>query len=882
MGGLTRQLVKQRRSAQHQMVPRLILAAVAAVSVWLSLGAMAITDDDTRMRVVVLPPLWILASAAVAAAAALWVWRPRLTRLSPIAITSLLWLPNLPGAIPAAFLIWYGPISIGVWTLVVAALFREHEFFTRAWAWIGTPSLAPWIAGTIAAIAFGLGAAALRTQLPVGDEPHYLMMTQSLIKDGDLRIENNHKNRDYAAFSKIDIAPHYLRRGADGEIYSTHAPGVSVLVLPGFAAAGYYGAVGTVILCVAVGSAIAWDAAWILTASSSAAWIAWASIFLTAPVFLHAITVFPDAVATLPVAVALWLLVAMERERPYSMTALMSASVLLASLPWLHSRFALIAAGLGLAILLRLLSRAPRTAILFMAMPVVSATLWLTFFWAIWGTPSPAAPWGSGLTAQLNWIPRGVEGLLMDQQAGLLPAAPVYLCALSGLVALSRRCSRLALETGLIAGALMLSVASYEPWWGGHGGPARYIVAILPLSLPAIAVGAGQAGSWRRHASVLLLGISGLLLASKIVLDRGAHAFFPEGGFNPLVQWLATGVDLTSALPSLVGIRDAHFVPLESSPAIWTIGIWFVTAMVAVTVCRITAVRTAHRFAVTAFACAGVIMVAATGVWAMNGHSGLTPVRSSLAFIDAWQPRPHDVSIQWRRPYFTSPDELSRRIELNVTGGDGLTLPAGQYEVLVEQGSPTARGMLVATVGDSALALGRWAVEAASLSAPIALRVPVRTAGLRFRGEGFQLLGVKLRLAAPRLTPRTPDVAARAAAFGDVRVFFLDDHTYAEPGGFWIPAATDTQFILDRPSDIAASVGLRLRGGPVATTIDLTLDGQRQSFSLMPEERREFVLPPSATGAARVSVRPTSGFQPATEDPQNRDRRSLSAWVEVF
>ena len=61
------------------------------------------------------------------------------------------------------------------------------------------------------------------------------MMTQSLIKDHDLRIENNYKNRDYLPFYKFDIPPHYLTRGKDGEIYSVHAPGVAVLVLPAFA-----------------------------------------------------------------------------------------------------------------------------------------------------------------------------------------------------------------------------------------------------------------------------------------------------------------------------------------------------------------------------------------------------------------------------------------------------------------------------------------------------------------------------------------------------------------------------------------------------------------------------------------------------------------------
>ena len=38
-----------------------------------------------------------------------------------------------------------------------------------------------------------------------------------------------------------ELKPDYLRRGRDGAIYSIHAPGVSALVLPAFALAGYPG-----------------------------------------------------------------------------------------------------------------------------------------------------------------------------------------------------------------------------------------------------------------------------------------------------------------------------------------------------------------------------------------------------------------------------------------------------------------------------------------------------------------------------------------------------------------------------------------------------------------------------------------------------------------
>ncbi|MDP3981489.1 MAG: hypothetical protein Q8Q33_08770, partial [Chlamydiota bacterium] len=41
---------------------------------------------------------------------------------------------------------------------------------------------------------------------PSGDEPHYLIITQSLIQDQDLDLKNNYQNKDYKAyFKRMDL-----------------------------------------------------------------------------------------------------------------------------------------------------------------------------------------------------------------------------------------------------------------------------------------------------------------------------------------------------------------------------------------------------------------------------------------------------------------------------------------------------------------------------------------------------------------------------------------------------------------------------------------------------------------------------------------------------
>src|SRR6185436_5016026 len=75
---------------------------------------------------------------------------------------------------------------------------------------------------------------------PEGDEPHYLMVSESLLRDRDLSLEQDYAERRYEAFyKKGPLAPHFRVRGARGEIYSLHALGLSLLLLPAYAAGGY-------------------------------------------------------------------------------------------------------------------------------------------------------------------------------------------------------------------------------------------------------------------------------------------------------------------------------------------------------------------------------------------------------------------------------------------------------------------------------------------------------------------------------------------------------------------------------------------------------------------------------------------------------------------
>jgi hypothetical protein len=873
----------------------LLAPAFVALGVWCAAGELTTAAADSSVRLAVPAPWWVLV-VGFAAAAASPAWRQSPWLAAPALVATLPWWP-VP--LPAVALIWTGPLA---WAPVgVAAAIGPGRVVAGALARVLT-ALAPGRATLAAAAATALLAVAtawlVAPRLPGGDEPHYLVITQSLLRDGDLRIENNHADRDYAAYFGGEIAPDYLVRGRDGEIYSIHAPGVSALVAPAFAAFGYRGTQAVILLLAVATGALVWRVGWLATGDAAAAWFGWAAIALSATFLLQSVTIFPDGPGALAVALVCWLLVRLEPSRGAMTGGAVTAAPLavtgaaLAALPWLHTRFAVLAAGFGLAIGWRLVtdtapdtaSRARRLAA-FLVVPAVSALAWFGFFWSVYGTPNPTAPYGDRPETSLAFVPGGLMGLLFDQQFGLLVAAPVLAVAAFGLTrgpgAFARRAS------GAIVLVYLAVVCTYWMWWAGRPAtPARFSAAALPaLALPL-------AWAWRRSSArartVWLALLAGTAAVSTLLLtvDRGALAWNDRTADAALLQWLGPVVDLPRGLSSFFWRLDPERLSSVWPFAVHALATLSLVALATAWIARASDRRTrAVRPGLVGLAFGGLVLSMATVQmgWWLNGLPAVDPVRSQLTVLARLDPGQRLLRLApWsltRAPLGEAGMRLAGerpgRTETTVAWLTLTDVPPARFSAIVTRRRPAAAGRLEVRLGRAA---EPWRVVDVGPGSPaeIDLDLPAGARALAFRpDEALRAAGGDVGLTAAARYPDRGHRAQSSRRYGSIEAFFTGDDVFPEPDGFWVRGGRTAGVVLWAPG--RSSLEVMLQNGAAAQTVRLRVDGAWREFPLAPSERLTVDLP-AEHGISSLTIASPAGFTPA-EVSGGDDRRYLGVWV---
>lgn len=195
-------------------------------------------------------------------------------------------------------------------------------------AWRGT------LAATICAMVLGAGLTAWWTATDrariTGDEPHYLIIAASLLRDGDLDVRNNYQYNAEAREVSGPIRPHAWRT-PDGW-RSFHAPGLALLLAIPFGLGGIVGA--RVALALLVAGLLGWTG-WIWSRDRlmpADAALAVAGLTLSAPVIAGGGFLYPDLLGGALVAAVTVRLLGPPLRSPAGWIALLATLGLLCAL----------------------------------------------------------------------------------------------------------------------------------------------------------------------------------------------------------------------------------------------------------------------------------------------------------------------------------------------------------------------------------------------------------------------------------------------------------------------------------------------------------------------------------------------------------------------
>jgi len=418
-----------------------------------------------------------------------------------------------------------------------------------------------------------------------GDEPHYLLVAESIAFDGDVDLRNDYASRE-RTLRVVNVFPlDYNVQAAvykeSGELRPLHGVGLPALLAP---AVGLGGLTGARVVMVLIAALLAHQL-YLLLADLGlrrryriAAWI---SVAFCMPVLPFTSQVYPE----LPGALIVILVLRIILRRPSSPWALAAGSAATAALFWLHVRyfpisFALLA-GLAYAATSErtaetsgpgrrgLRERAQvvwtdlkrhvvaaksrwRTTTLPVLVPyAVVLAFFLAAFQYWYGSFDPRTPYyaystttlgGGGLQAVYDYTLHD----LFNPLVGWIPFAPVHWLGLAALGCLVVWFGWPAAAAVAVAAGYELALASSAPV-GGWGLPARYLLIVIPLIAVPIALVIQQVRLARFVFVPLLAG--SLILAVAAVRDF--EGLYPAGERQHIVGLRSIAPAFPVTLPPL-------------------------------------------------------------------------------------------------------------------------------------------------------------------------------------------------------------------------------------------------------------------------------------------------------------------------------------------
>lgn len=266
-----------------------------------------------------------------------------------------------------------------------------------------------------------------------GDEPHFLMVSQSIIEDGDFDLKNNEQEQTYKKFIPVKIRTHGIFH--KDKLLSYHMPGLSFLLIPFYFLFYIFGPILPPQLYFRLSAAcinafFAMGLFLLLKMKFPKRDITgiWFLFLVTFPLIFHGIHLYPE----LPAATMMMMgyLFFSKNDNP------LLSGLFLSLVPWFHVKYIPPLLVLAFFILYRIAgSKNLCHCIRFLLFPVISMVLLFIYSKTLYGSFNPAAIFPKLDLMSVPMLHR-IKTLLayfLDQRDGLLFYCPILLLLLVGL-----------------------------------------------------------------------------------------------------------------------------------------------------------------------------------------------------------------------------------------------------------------------------------------------------------------------------------------------------------------------------------------------------------------------------------------------------------------
>lgn len=406
-----------------------------------------------------------------------------------------------------------------------------------------------------------------------GDEPHYLLVSKSLILDGDVDVKNDYLAHRYLEYYRGHLDPHVntsIFSRTSPHWYSMHGVGLAAVLVPAVAADDGHGAAAAMVVIAAVVLVLTFLWARRFTGEVLLAAIATAALGLS-PFFLGLEgRVFPDLAAAALLLGCLLLLELPERSARH----LLLLGALVAVSPWFHFKNALAFGTVAVIAFVQVVRRSdgPERVRreLALALPVlvslVGYELTVRAWYASW-LPTRMVQPGNALFALSE--ARGLAAVSFDSTRGLLTNNPALLLILAGLPVWLRLFRGPVLRLALVLGPSIFLQATFSDWSGAYSPAGRYALQFTPALIPAIAL-------LLREAPVAVRALAGALLCIQWALALAFVWLRPPWGVVGKRSPFFTAIDTHHGPPL------DHVMPTFSAYTARVHGAWQLAAWVLV------------------------------------------------------------------------------------------------------------------------------------------------------------------------------------------------------------------------------------------------------------------------------------------------------------